>query len=426
MLTPENAQERIADLLTTSEEDDINKLGFDDLKLRPDQCRFINRIVERHGGGILFRSKKQQNIELQVADPVLLEQDGDKELLSRHLYINIDKVTNEQHNRAACCIKDGRVYDVRELLQMLPIEDRSLNIPKSKVKRRVSVIDRLQFMRRDDAGNLVPQGPGECTPVDALDADHPAAQYLLSRGFNLTVLVKQFGTAWCHTENPNLPYKSLPGEFSATPQGRIVFFIHQLGVERGWQARRLERYKGNELQFWHPYHEQWETVAVKGTNGLSVLPRYSGQTIGKAPGVILKQKYVIGIGVEKSQTLMGFDAAREWCKTNNKKTVGIVEGVLDAARLGPPFCSIMGLQLSTNQSALVANHFDRVIYTSDNDVNTYDDGRKDNATLFCESVESVLRSKNIELVKAPPPPDAEAAGDMSVEQVKTFKEKYNL
>lgn len=420
MLTPENASEQLAELVATSEQDDVNKLGFDDLKLSPDQCRLVNQLVERHGGGILFRSKKYHNVELQVADPVLLEKDGDKELTSRHLYINVDKVVNEQHFKAARCVKDGRVYDVRELLGMLPIEERALNIPKSKVKRRVSVIDKLKFMERDAAGNLIPQGPGECTPLDQLDDDHPAVVYVRDRGFEPAKLVEQFDAAFCTAENPNRPYKTLPGGFKATPQNRIVFFINQLGVQRGWQARRLERKRNGQLQFLHSYTGEWKTVATDGINGLSIAPEYSGATIGKSPGLILKNKYVIGIGVEKSQTLMGFDAAMKWCEETGNKTIGLVEGVLDAARLGPPFCSIMGLQLSPNQAALIANHFDRVIYVPDNDNN------KDNAKLFCSSVEKALNTKDLKLIQAPPPNGVEDAGAMSLEQVEAFKTKHNL
>jgi hypothetical protein len=381
----------------------------------------VNRIVERHGGGILFRSKKYKNIELQVADPVLLEQDGDKELTSRHLYINVDKVVNEQHFKAARCVKDGRVYDVRSLLNMLPIEERALNIPKSRVKRRVSVVDRLKYMTRDEYGNMIPQGPGEFIYLNEIkDPEHPAIEYVTKRGFSAEQLTEQFGAAFCYAENPNLPYKKLPGGFRATPQGRIVFFIKQLGVNRGWQARRLERETGKDVQFLHPYRNEWVTIGEKRNGEMHLLPEFLGSTIGKSPGALMKNKYVIGMGVEKSQTLMGFDAALSWSKETGDKTIGIVEGVLDAARLGPPFCSIMGLRLSTNQASLIANHFERVVYTPDND------RTKKNAEIFCESVESLLAEKDIELVKAPPPVEAEDAGDMGNSQVEIFRHNYKL
>jgi len=423
MLTPNNIEQSLDEMFKESPEEDLHELGFKDFQLSPAQKRFVNTMVAKHGGGVLFRSKKYDNIELQIAAPHLLETDGDKELLSRHLFVNVDKAVNEGHNKAARCVKDGKIYDIRELLSMLPIEDRALNIQKSKVKRRISVIDKLKYMVRDKDGNLIPPPPGEVIPLNELPPDHVAVEYVVERGFSPDMLVEQFNASYCIEENAESFYKVLPGGFKATPRARIVFYISQLGTNRGWQARRLDRRVDNELQFFHPYKGVWETVANYNDRGMiSIVPRFSGSTIGKAPGIILKNKYIIGLGVEKSMALMGFDAALKWSKHTGIKTIGIVEGVLDAARLGPPFVSIMGLRLSSNQASLITNHFDRVVYTPDND----EVCDEDKAEIFCKSVTEALLPKGIELVKAVPPKGVEDAGAMNQEQVNTFRKDYGL
>ena len=416
----DNIEDTISDMVAKESKEDSHKLGFGNFSLTEDQRRFVNRMVALHGGGLLFRSKSG-TIELQIADPRLLEQDGDKELASRHLYINVDKVVKEHFWYAARCVKDGHVYDVRTLLSMLPLEQRLGNIPRSKIKRRISYIDKLKFMVRDENGNLVPPGPGQCTPLDQLEPDHPAIEYVRGRGFEPARLVAQFSGAFCDEENSAIGYKRLPGGFTATPQGRIVFFINQLGVCRGWQARQLDRKIDDRFEMWHPYEKRWAHVANRVEDAWQMLPRYDGELVNKGSTALLKQKYVIGVGVEKSTTLMGFDAARDF----QGDTIGIVEGVLDAARLGPPFCSIMGLCLSTNQAALIANNFRRVIAVPDND-HTPDTDRESNASIFIRAIQDELGSRGVEIDIARVPIRYEDAGALDVAAVANFRKYCKL
>ena len=423
MLHSQNIDNAITALVEKEPSDDKNRMGFDDFQLSEPQRRLVNKLVAIHGGGVLFRSKKRNNVELQIATPHLLETDGDKELTSRHLFVNIEKVVNEGHTKAAQCVKDGRVYDVRELLAMLPVEQRSLNIPKSEVKRRVSVVDKLKYMERDENGNLVPPGPGTLIPLDKLEKGHVARQYVESRGFDPEALVGQFDAAFCVKENTDMFYKKLPGGFRATPQGRIVFKINQLGINRGWQARRIEQtLPSGELMFWHPYREKWVCVGVKNRDGsVKLYDGFHGKHVNKAHNAILKQKYIIGTGVEKTTALMGFDAAYEWAKQENEYTIGLVEGVMDAARLGPPFVSMMGLTLSSNQASLISNHFSKVVYVPDNDFDA-----PEKSEMFCGSIRKWLESKNLELVMATVPNHLKDAGDMKPHEVYEFREKHQL
>lgn len=399
--------------------DDHRQLGFGRLSLSEDQRRFVNRMVTIHGDGVLSRSKKSNNIELQLADPLLLQTDGDKELRSRHLFVNVDKVVNDHHWHAARCVKDGRLYDVRTLLQMLPIEQRAIQVMPSSQRRRVSYIDKLRYMVRDANGNLVPPGPGETVPLTELPSDHPAIQYIKGRNFCPKQLVDQFQAAFCTQENADVKYKRLPGGFSGTPQGRIVFFIDQLGVRRGWQARQLDRVEDTRMWLYHPYEQRWVVVAERASprDAWEVLPAYDGRTMGKAQNALLKQKYVIGVGVEKTVTLMGFDAAIQWNQSRPKsdRVVGLVEGVLDAASLGMPFCAIMGLRLSSNQAALISNHFSRAVCVPDND-------NAENAETFLSSISRELGAKGVPYQVHKLADCYKDAGELPTEEASTLRQ----
>ena len=65
---------------------------------------------------------------------------------------------------------------------------------------------------------------------------------------------------------------------------------------------------------------------------------------------------------------MGFDAALRWNTDNNMSTpiVFIVEGPLDAGRIGPPACAILGKSLSTEQAQLL-RPFKKIVIVMDND-----------------------------------------------------------
>lgn len=427
MLTQGNI-ERYREDLKKETESDVHDLHFERFGLNTEERQLVNRLVFIHGGGVLRRKQGAEEVELQVADPFLLEDDGDKELLSRHLYVNITKVVRDDHTQAARCVKDGRVYDIRTLLAMKPLEDRMPNIPKSKIRRMVSAVDYTEFYEEDEHGNLVPPGPGETVPLSGLGPEHPAIEYLMNREFDPAALETQFGACFCTKENPKLFYKRLPGGFAVTPQGRIVFKINQLGATRGWQARRLERWThgGKFLEYWHPYRNRWVTIGMKddNTGKLVLLKEMEGTPLGMTRDVILKNKYNIGLGVEKHNMLMGFDAAWEWSKQTGNRTIGIVEGVLDAARLGPPFVSIMGLKMSMNQGALVRNFFDRALVVPDVDPDP--EKRK----LFLEAVDAVLTSHGfpVEVLELPGggKGGVKDAGDLTAAQAKRFREKYKL
>ena len=410
MLTKNNLDNYLIGL-EKQDEGDKNNLGFDKLNLPESYRKLINALVEVHGGGQVIKKRSGKDvgsIELRLPDPELLKEDGDKELFSQHLFVNITKVVEDQHTMAARCVKDGRVYNVNTLLSMLPIEKRMAHIPKSKLRRNIIATDYTQYYEEDENGNLIPPGPGATVPLTKLEDGHPAVVYVKSRGFDPEHLVEQFSACYCTKENPKLFYKTQPGGFKVTPQGRIVFWIEQLGAKRGWQARRLEYVSedGLKLFYWHPYQGSWANVAIRKN------PTDDWVTIGDYHDPrhsILQNKYNIGLGVVKSNLLMGFDAARAWSEKTGKRTIGVVEGVLDAARLGPPFVSLMGLTASTSQGALIKNFFNDVVVVPDQDK---DPNKREQ---LLTSLEVVLRNTYMRVIDLPR--GVKDAGDLSEDQV---------
>ena len=57
--------------------------------LHDDYKRLITNLLNVHATGMLHYSVATNSFELRIPDPVLLVQDGFKELNSKHLYINL-------------------------------------------------------------------------------------------------------------------------------------------------------------------------------------------------------------------------------------------------------------------------------------------------------------------------------------------------
>ena len=136
------------------------------------------------------------------------------------------------------------------------------------------------------------------------------------------------------------------------------------GVCRGWQARILEmKMRGSDGRMYHwcynSTREEWTPVKVRmddTVNGLETWQLVHGLTKWDPP------KYMTGPGTRRNLCLMGYDAAER----AGKSWIGITEGPLDAARLGPPFCAALGKSFSEAQADL-CKPFDEVVVAYQND-----------------------------------------------------------
>ena len=350
----------------------------------------IARLLSVHYVGTLHTHKSATSsvpdVELSIPDPELLKTDGPKELRSQHLYVNLSKYLNEGHKAAAHCVKTRKHYYVDSLLQMKPLLDRTseLGWDPSRYTRHIKqrlLIPSLMGDAEEEASEITTDiiSPGTLIPITQLPSTHPAIMYLNSRGYtDLESLENQFSCGFCSEENPQ--FKHIFGRDTASakanfdpitypsPQGRIVFFAKHFGVNALWQARVIEFVAGDDKFYY--YHDAHDLSKC----GLRLVAKYNSELkkFVAVPGVsnsAIKKKYVIAPGAKASQCLIGFDAALEWNKKHNtiKKVIGLCEGVLDAARLGPPFCSIMGAGVSNGQLYTIANTFDKVYFACDHD-----------------------------------------------------------
>lgn len=351
----------------------------------------ITRLINIHFTGQLHLSRSSDDIELSIPDPELLKLDGPKELYSKHLYVNISKILRDDHKGAACCIKNMHFYFIDELTSMKPLLERT-DLGWDPVRYTKHFKDHLiipEIITNDDKNSIInnPLEPvisvGKCVPITQLPNDHPAIIYLLNRGFtfdNLKQLECQFNTRFCIEENAR--FKHIFGRDNEesiasfnplsffTPQGRLVFSAIQDGVECLWQARVLETNVLNS-KFYYTYLGEndertgWVKVAEKSTvdNKYKTLPDLNHS--------VIKRKYIISPGAKSSECLMGFDAALKWNESNNipsdKRIIGLCEGVLDAGKMGPPFCSVMRASISRAQFQLIMDRFKHIYFACDHD-----------------------------------------------------------
>jgi hypothetical protein len=194
-----------------------------------------------------------------------------------------------------------------------------------------------------------------------LHPEHPARVYLASRNFDVDLLTDQFGITYCEQERNDIFYRKLLNGFRATPQCRIVFYIIQNGVVKGWQARILEIEHDDKVWYFHPYKKQWIAVAqIIPDSKPAPLPGWEGWD---------PAKYILAHGCLRNECLMGYDAALEYHRhSTGPRWCGLVEGPLDAGRVGPPMMATMGKYFSEAQAQLIRDgKFSPVIYFADDD-----------------------------------------------------------
>lgn len=333
-------------------------------------------------------SAQASGIHIMLADPELLLQDGVKEFKSRHLSINAEKYlrigrydfrtypTEENRqiakkygiagticNREFPCtssMKTGKRYWVRDLLNRKkypPVEER---LPQFvNVKHEVVAHVSGKNLVSDENGNMVPDWVGTTIPITRLPADHPAVEYLVDRGFDPARLEEQFEACYCTEAAPEdratgVYYSRLPGGCRNSPKGRIVFTVRMHGVRWGYQSRYIDKHENGKHLFWDG--DDWITVSEEFEDGSSVsyFPKSERFPQGFSP-----HKYINAVGGSRNKWLMGFDAAIAFNKDRSPKErfCIIVEGPLDAGKIGPPAIALMGKAFSEQQASFVASAF---------------------------------------------------------------------
>jgi hypothetical protein len=149
--------------------------------------------------------------------------------------------------------------------------------------------------------------PGMCIPLHSLPFDHPSRAYLQSRRFDPDELSKLWNVHYCQStavdENGFIPGTNIRAHLV---QGRIIFPVYRAGVMVGFQAR------------------------VIGDHQV---------------------KYYTMPGLRKQYMLYNGDRAKGY-------DFGVVvEGVLDAIRVGPQAVALLGKTMSWRQRELIIAHW---------------------------------------------------------------------
>ena len=360
-------------------------------------------------------------VHLYIASPICLAEYGPDELLpsKMHLAVNADKYLgrhpySEPNDFSAMCMKTGEIYRISDLLQYTDLETRGFR----DTTHQVNVQQKISYLEPDAHGNEIPRAPGSEVSLDLLEDDHPVIDYLRLRDFSVRQLVDQFDATFCTDTDGYSYYRDLGLGFKQSPKHRLIFNIIIKGVRRGWQARILEmKMRGSDgLKYHWCYNSsrrEWTPVKVlheDPVNGIDTWRLVDGLEKWDPP------KYMTGPGTRRNLCLMGYDAA----VAADKSWIGITEGPLDAARLGPPFCAALGKSFSEAQADL-CKPYNTAVIAYQNDTAGED---------FKSSVVRRLRDIGVSVIPVAPPEEFNDFGDMQQEEADAFfadiKTKHSL
>jgi hypothetical protein len=357
--------------------------------------------MERHGNVKVAR--ESSGLQFYIACPDCLKSDGESELYKMHLAIGVDRYLSG-YTGAAQCMKTGKTFFIDELTLWVPLQKRGYEPGPGKIIDQAMTT--TEFLEPDEQGRMVPKSPGETVPLSQLPLDHPAMIYLHSRQFNPAELEHQFNASFCVQERKEIRYRRLLGGFRATPRGRIIFEIRINGIRRGWQGRVLEMSDEHRLYYLHPYSEQWVAVKYRNTITGSWDPLEGFEDFDMP-------KYIAAHGMRRNSVVMGYDSACAFntARPGKKSWCFVCEGPLDAGRLGPPAVAVCGKFFSEEQAGLLADAFDVLIVTPDNDAA----GSK-----LPEYVAHWIGATR-RVVVVNPPAHCKDAGEMTPEEARLFR-----
>ena len=353
-----------------------------------DVMRLAQQLSVKHGNVRI--TKEASGIHFYLASPICLKDYGQSELYKMHLAVNVDK-WKAGTDVCGMCMKTNKPYSVSDLLRMKNLTSRGYD----GAQHRIIIKKDDNNLEEDKNGNKIPKAPGECVPIIDLDASHPVIKYVKSRDYDPELLYEQFRASYCIRARDDYPVKRLPGGFYITPQCRLIFYIYVDGVRRGWQGRILDFAEGGKKHYYHPNYEKWVPMEEQNEYGKWVALGEVGEGWNPA-------KYIHAPGTDTTKALMGFDAAVKFNESNGTSVLGLTEGPLDSARLGLPFCAVMGKHFNLEKAKLL-RRFDKVMLAIQNDAAS--------KTLLDE-VTSVLSIYGIPLEVIKPPTKYNDFGDM--------------
>lgn len=312
---------------------------------------------------------ESSGLHLAVPCPLCLKEYGEREIKSKHLQLNADKLLGlgRYKNRFmpsaqermkkkgyAQCMKDTThgSFTIDQILGYPTLEERGYTAYRPAIQISNN---QERYLIPDFRGNMIPDHPGKTIPLTQLPHAHPALDFIRYRDYDPVKLVQQFRAAWCYEEAPEgkefrRGYRRHEEGWKTTPQGRVIFYSDVAKVQSCWQGRYLEIKHEGQLLVWHPYRQCWE-------------PRPNWPK-GEEPA-----KYNTATGALRNAQLCGYDNAVAFSKLlpKHQRVAVLTEGPLDAARFPDRGMAVLGKNLSDVQAVLLRMHFDRVILAFDAD-----------------------------------------------------------
>ena len=381
----------------------------------------LRQLQDRLGPGTWVHS--HNGWHMRVGSPALLDKNGMLEVYERHLAINVDKLallnapkqwtrTNGPkvatkmvwiHGKAvpdltgsqagnspwiAFCNKTQQPYSIYTLLTT-PLLTTRLKLNREELAKKLPEpsIEELEEMEvycqrslfKTQKGDLdwIPKPPGCLIPASQMPQDCPGRLWLEHRGFHdVEALERHVGLAWCPWARADYPVRQSKFGFPVTPAGRLIFQMHRspgLMTQRGcrtldpaqtecfnWQAALLVRRFPDYADVWNPETETWEVVGDLTTDeGKEAFDEW----------LKAARKYLFPRRSQSNQTLFGY-AESVACDLKDRfgnRVCFLTEGVLDAARLGPPAVALGGKFLAHDKCVLLREKFGRLILVPDAD-----------------------------------------------------------
>ena len=220
--------------------------------------------------------------------------DSYQRLFINHCWGVVDRQTGDDRLWMAICFNENCFTTRQEMYYLFNRIDCD--------QSRLSTAEIKEGVVRDVSGDTM-GWPGMTCPVNQLPTNHPAIQYLMSRGFNPNRLSQFYGVRYCQASE----------DFRAL--NRLIVPMLWEDKMRGWQSR-------------YPGEKNWKDK------------QHSRES-----------KYYTAEGFHKADYLYNLDTARKY------ETGVIVEGVTDVWRVGPQGMALLGKDVSDRQRALAMEHF---------------------------------------------------------------------
>ncbi len=201
---------------------------------------------------------------------------------------------------------------------------------------------------------------GGITRIDQLPPQHPACQYVASRGLDTSALGKVFAVGYCANE----------GREARFANKRLTIPMYYAGQLVGWQTR-----------------------VIDGHTPLTPTMRSK-----KWPYV--EPKYWTATGTRKGFFLYNYDVARRY------PFCVVCEGAFDAWKIGPQAVAIWGKEISRMQAELITATWGKVVLFGDPGFD--EDWERNQRTL-----NNIYKGDNAKLYV---PPDVDA-GELSYESI---------